>query len=104
MPVEAPTASHSAVVIERRLRKLEAETASRRRRTFVFGEVKPGEAKMQELLAAGVAHKTICLFSRVCRKATRALTQYGMVTVRDNAGERRPLAASRARWGVRWGR
>ena len=57
MPVEAPTASHSAVVIERRLRKLEAETASRRRRTFVFGEVKPGEAKMQELLATGVAHK-----------------------------------------------
>jgi hypothetical protein len=44
-------------IIERRLRKLEAETASRRRRTFVFGEVKPGEAKMQELLAAGVAHK-----------------------------------------------
>jgi hypothetical protein len=40
-----------------RLRKLEADAGARQRRTFVFGEVKPGRAKMQELLAAGVAHE-----------------------------------------------
>lgn len=41
---------------ETRLRKLEVGAAARQRRTFVFGEVNPGRAKMQELLAAGIAH------------------------------------------------
>jgi hypothetical protein len=43
--------------IETRLRKLEARSVSPRRRTFVFGEVGPGEARLHELLAAGVAHE-----------------------------------------------
>ena len=43
--------------IETRLRKLEARSVSHQRRTFLFGEAGPGKAKMQELLAAGVAHE-----------------------------------------------
>jgi len=45
-----------ARIIENRLRKLEVE-ASRARRTFVFGEVGPGEEKRRELLAAGLANE-----------------------------------------------
>lgn len=41
--------------IEARLRKLEAECPAQSRRTFIFGEVEPGQTKKRELIAAGVA-------------------------------------------------
>ena len=41
--------------IEARLRKLEAECPAQSRRTFIFGEVEPGQAKKRELIAAGIA-------------------------------------------------
>ena len=40
--------------IEARLRKLEAECPAQSRRTFIFGEVEPGQAKKRELIAAGI--------------------------------------------------
>ena len=83
-------------IIERRLRKLEAETASRRRRTFVFGEVKPGEAKMQELLAAGVAHKDdLFIFTGVPQRDPSPYAVWDGDPA-DSAWERTPLTASRA--------
>ena len=63
--------------IETRLRKLEAESPAHGGRTFIFGELTAGQAKMRELIASGIASEDdLFIFTGVPRADPGAYTMH----------------------------